>query len=62
LYWPKAGAPFAPIVGTTREALQPIPGPNHHANTSSRPRSQRSKGGIDCVASSWISAVSASMS
>jgi hypothetical protein len=29
---------------------------------SSRPESQRSYGGIDCVASSWISAVSFSMS
>ncbi len=29
-----------------------MPGPNHHARMSSRPASQRSYGGIDCVASS----------
>ena len=31
-----------------------MPGPNHHVKMSSRPVSQRSNGGIDCVASSWI--------
>ena len=39
-----------------------MPGPNHQASTSSRPFSQRSNGGIDCVASSVINSVSASMS
>ena len=62
LYWPNAGEPFAETVGITREPLQPIPGPNHQVKMSSRPESQRSNGGIDWVASSWISAVSASMS
>ena len=56
------GAPFAAIVGITREPRQPAPGPTHQLRMSSRPRSHRSYGGIDCVASSWISAVSASMS
>ncbi len=46
----------------TREPAQPMPGPNHQVKMSSRPVSQRSNGGIDCVASSWISDVSASMS
>ena len=32
-----------------------MPGPNHQVRMSSRPRSHRSNGGIDCVASSWIS-------
>jgi hypothetical protein len=62
LYWPKAGAPFAATAGITREPRQAIPGPSHQAKMSSRPRSQRSYGGIDCTASSWISDVSASMS
>ena len=49
-------------VGITREPWQPIPGPNHHVRMSSRPLSHMSYGGIDCVASSWMSEVSASMS
>ena len=57
-----AGDPFADTVGITREPLQPIPGPHHQANMSSRPESHRSYGGIDCLASSRISDVSASMS
>ena len=39
-----------------------MPGPNHQVKMSSRPASHMSNGGIDCVASSWISDVSASMS
>lgn len=62
LYCPKAGAPFAAIVGMTRDPRQPAPGPTHQRSTSSRPFSHRSYGGIDCVASSWISETSASMS
>ena len=45
-----------------REPRQPAPGPTHQVRMSSRPLSHRSYGGIDCVASSWISDVSASMS
>ena len=37
-----------------------MPGPNHQRKMSSRPLSQRSYGGIDWVASSWMSDVSAS--
>ena len=62
LYCPNAGEPFAEMVGMTREPLQPMPGPNHHVKMSSRPRSHMSNGGIDCVASSRMSAVSRSMS
>ena len=62
LYCAKAGAPFAAVVGITREPRQAAPGPSHQRKMSSRPVSQRSYGGIDCVASSWIRAVSASMS
>ena len=62
LYCPNAGAPFADTTGTTRESRQPIPGPTHQARMSSRPASHMSNGGIDCVASSWMSDVSASMS
>ena len=43
----------------TREPWHPMPGPNHHLSTSSRPDSHMSNGGIDWVASSRISAVSA---
>ena len=57
-----SGEPFAATVGITREPLQPMPGPSHHSKMSSRPLSQRSYGGIDWVASSWISDVRASMS
>src|SRR5438094_124204 len=46
----------------TREPRHPIPGPTHQRKMSSRPLSHRSNGGIDCVASSWMSVVSASMS
>src|SRR6185437_9810891 len=62
LYCPNAGEPLASIVGTTREPEQPIPGPTHHLKMSSRPRSHMSYGGMDWIASSWISAVSLSMS
>ena len=55
---PGPGGPGA----TMREARHVIPGPNHHVRMSSRPASQRSNGGIDWVASSWIRAVSALMS
>ena len=54
--------PFAVLVGITFEPRQLAPGPSHQVKMSSRPRSQRSYGGIDCVASSRISEVSASMS
>ena len=49
-------------VGMTRDPWQPIPGPYHHVRMSSRPLSHMSNGGIDWVASSWISEVSASRS
>ena len=62
LYCPNAGEPFAAVVGMTREPRHSAPGPTHHAKMSSRPLSHRSYGGIDWVASSWIRAVSASMS
>ena len=42
--------------------IEPMPGPNHQRKMSSRPESHRSYGGIDCVASSRMSDVSASMS
>ena len=42
--------------------MQPIPGPTHHAKMFSRPASHMSYGGIDWVASSWISDASAAMS
>src|SRR5439155_26073656 len=62
LYCPYAGEPFALTVGTSREPRQPAPGPNHQRNMSSRPLSHRSYGGIDCLASSRITDVSAVMS
>ena len=62
LYCPNAGEPFADPAGTTREPLQPIPGPHHQVKMSSRPVSHSENGGIDWVASSWMSEVSASMS
>ena len=62
LYCPKAGEPLAATVGITREPLQPMPGPSHHSKMFWRPLSQRSYGGMDWVASSWISDVKASMS
>ena len=61
-YCPKAGEPLADPAGITREPRQPAPLPTHQLRMSSRPRSQSSYGGIDCVASSWMSDVSASMS
>ena len=62
LYCPNAGDPFAATVGMTREPRQPAPGPTHQRRMFSRPLSHNSYGGIDCVASSWMSEVSASMS
>ena len=54
--------PFAATAGTSLEPRQVMPGPNHHVRISSRPCNQRSYGGIDCRASSWISVVRASRS
>ena len=63
LYCPNAGEPFAADVGNHAASRgSRCPGPNHHVKMSSRPASHMSNGGIDCVASSWISDVSASMS
>jgi hypothetical protein len=62
LYCANAGDPLTEPTGSTREPWHPMPGPNHQVMMSSRPLSHRSNGGIDCVASSWISDVSASMS
>src|SRR5258706_68017 len=45
-----------------REPRQPIPGPNHHPKTFSRPSSHMSYGGMDWVASSRMSDVRAARS
>src|SRR5436190_638611 len=50
------------IAASTREPLQPMPGPNHQVMMSSRPLSHMSYGGIDWVASSRMRAVSADRS
>ena len=60
-YWPHAGDPLA----STRTSFEPAhswPGPSIQPTMSRSPRSHRSYGGIDSVASSCSSAVSAAMS